>query len=370
MASRIARIEAWRCPLPMAHELRLGAITYANREVVVLRIETKDGFQGAAMGYSRGTPMLESLRTLAAQLSGLPTDEPRKVALLLRRRFAPGWGAMVRAASLIDIALWDIAARRSDAPLSSFLGGAERETPLMVVAGYFLDQRGRGAIVDEVRLFLDDGYETIKLIVPGHDLAADLALVADVHAEVRGQARLAIDFHGAFDTANSAIAYCRPFDDLGLRFIEDPFPSYDSDEVCAVASAMSTPIAAGEDLISVASYRILLNGGTRYLRVDATATGGYSAALQGIAASEAVGATVAPHVWPHIHQPLAGRSQTVGMIEIIPHSTGADPVDLLLDEPFPIRDGRWATPIQPGLYLPLNWSKVETFSDLHWTEEW
>ena len=368
MNDRIVQVDVWCCPLPMTDELHLGAITYATREVVVLRMITSEGLQGTSIGYTRGTPLIHALRTLVAQLSSLETIDPSDVATALRGRFAPGWGAMVRAASLIDIALWDIAARRQERSISALFGKHDRDLPLMAVAGYFLDQRGHGAIVDEVRRFADEKYETIKLIVPGYDLSADVALVSDVSDVLRSGMQLAIDFHGAFQSTAAAGAYCRVFDEHGLRFIEDPFPSYVTDAVCEVASSIQTPVASGEDLIDVASYRMLLAGGTRYLRVDPTATGGYGAALDGIKAAENAGAIVAPHVWPHLNFPLASSSTSVGMIEVIPHSTGADPIDLLLEEPFPIRNGQWSAPAQPGLYLPFDWLRVDALAAEHWHE--
>lgn len=362
MDSTIAKAEFWRCPLPMPRELHLGAITYTTRDYVVLRLTTDDGLTGSAIGYTRNTPVFDALHELLPHLLGTEFTEPTDITNMLKRRFAPGWGSMVRAASLIDIALWDIRAKESNVPVSRLFGSIQRDVPLMVVAGYFLDQRGTAAVVDEVRQFVDEGYATIKLIVPGHDLPADLSFVSEVAAVLPTTVQLAIDFHGAFSDVGTASSYCRAFNDYGLRFIEDPFVSYETDSVLDVVSAVDTAIASGEDLITPSSYRQLIAGGVRYLRTDATATGGYSATLEGIAVADAHQAIVAPHVWPHIHMPLTARSPAISMIEVIPHYSGADPIDLILSEPFPIRDGRWRAPEQSGLYLPLDWDRVTATS--------
>jgi L-alanine-DL-glutamate epimerase-like enolase superfamily enzyme len=350
----------------MPRQLHLGAITYRSRDYVVLRLTSESGLTGAAIGYTRNTPLFESVRDLAPHLGGFADPKPIMVADALKRRFAPGWGAIVRAASLIDIALWDIQARELAVPLADLIGGTDRDLPLMAVAGYFLDQRGAGAIVDEVREFVDGGYETIKLIVPGQDVKQDLAFVNAVAAVIPEDVALAVDFHGAFTDLEAAVSYMRAFDRHGLRFIEDPFPSYETDIVIRSAARVASPIASGEDLISTSSYRQLLAGGIGYLRVDATATGGYSAVLEGIEAAEVHGAVVAPHIWPHIHQPLASRSAAVGMLELIPHQSGSDPLDLLLQEPFPIVDGRWRPPEHQGLYLPLDWERVSACATARW----
>lgn len=362
MGERIVLIEAWLCPLPLPRELRLGSIRYSTRDYVVLRITTESGITGCAIGYTRDTPLLDAVRMLA------PHVRHADVSLVgqLRRQFAPGWGSLVRAASLYDIALWDIAARERALPVEALLGTEERDVPLMAVAGYFLDQRGPGEIVDEVRQFVDEGYSTIKLIVPGHEIEDDIDLVARVSEVLPAEVGLAIDFHGAFTDVPLAIDYCRAFERFDMVFIEDPFSSYDVGSVTAVARGIRTPVAAGEDVSTASTYGQLLDGGVGYLRLDATASGGYTAALSGLAAVETSGTIAAPHVWPHIHHPLASRSQFVGMVELIPHYSTADPVDLILREPFPLVDGHWRPPAHEGLYLPLDWERVAELSTASW----
>jgi len=145
-SDRIVTVEAWSCSLAMASELRLGAIRYRTRDYVIVRLTNAEGVQGVAAGYSRTTPLLAAVRTLSDHFKDL---DPNSAIQVLRKRFAPGWGAMVRAASLIDIALTDIRARQLEQPLAQLFGSRPAQVPLMAVAGYFLDQRGPAAIVDE-----------------------------------------------------------------------------------------------------------------------------------------------------------------------------------------------------------------------------
>lgn len=346
----------------MPRPLHLGPITYSTRDYVVVELTASSGLRGSAIGYSRGTPLLGAIEILAAHLPELPTNDPSETIRTLRGRFAPGWGAMVRGASLIEIALRDLRARREGTDLATSLGGRTRSVPLMAVAGYFLDQRGRGEIVDEVDRFLDLGFRTIKLIVPGHDRDEDVALVSAVQAKLRGGADLAIDFHGAFPDPAEAVRYAEAFRIHDLRFIEDPFSGLEVESYVEAAPSISTPLAAGEDVVTPSSYDSLIRAGARYLRVDATASGGYSAALHGVRSAERAGVTVAPHVWPHIHHPLAAVSEAVGMIEVIPHTTGADPLDLIMSEPFPVTDGAWNPPDHTGLYLPIDWPRVRALA--------
>lgn len=361
MADRITRAEAWLVQLPMPHELVLGPITYATRDYIVLRLTTESGVTGVAVGYTRHTPLLEALELLIPQLRDIGVD-PSEVQRTLKGRFSPGWGSLVRAASLIDIALWDIGARRSRQSLEDFMGSRESPVPLMAVAGYFLESRGKTAVLEEIERFVSEGYDTIKLIISGHDLDHDRGLIQDIKRILPADVALAADFHGAFHSVSEALQYSHGLADCGLRFIEDAFPSYESDLVSAFARASGTPAAAGEDVMTPAAHRALLDGGVSYLRADATATGGYTAAAASIAAAEDAAAWVAPHVWPHIHHPLSYASSRVAMIETIPGYVGADPFVELLREDLPIVNGTWSPPDHEGLYLPLDWSRVQSSS--------
>ncbi|MBU6150195.1 MAG: SDR family oxidoreductase [Chloroflexi bacterium] len=358
----VDRAEVWLIRLPMRWPLMIGPITYQTRDYVVLRLTTKQGAQGAAVGYTRGIPLLEAVGVLLSDLSALEGD-PHEVQQRLRMRFATGWGALVRAASLIDIALWDIRARSASKPLAATLGDCRNEVDLMVVAGYFADRRDRVEVLDEIEQFVSDGFTTIKLIVSGGDARADLDYVAQVQQRVGAGVDVAIDLHGAYLTAASAREYVRAMSDSGVRFLEDPLPSIEVDELAALIRSTDLPIAAGEDLIASSSYRSLVRIGVRALRVDTSATGGYTGVQEGLAAAQQANVDVFPHVWPYLHAPLAAASPLVRAVEVIPDYVKADPIMAYMTEPLPIRDGKWVLSSTPGLHLPLDWARLTATAD-------
>ena len=356
-ANRIVLAEAWHLALPMNYDLRIGPITYRTRDYVVLRLTDDEGHQGVGVGYTRGTALLPSVMTIVEQLDSLGAD-PASVHRTLQGRFAPGWAGMIRAAAIVDIALWDIQARRAGRPMWAMFGEAPRQVPLMVVAGYFMDIRGQSAILDEIDRFVAEGYQTMKVIVGGSDVAADAALVAAIAGRVPASIDIAIDVHGAFKDPSDAVSYAEAFVDLPIAFIEDPCPNFDVAELCEVARRSPLPIATGEDLISVSAYRQLVASGVSLLRIDATSIGGYTPALTGVGIAADANVRVAPHVWPHVHMPLAAASELVSTIEVIPAYVSADPLMGLLAEPLPILAGTWQAPDVPGLHLPLDWDRV------------
>lgn len=359
---RIVRAEVWRCPLAMANTLRLGAISYRTRDYVVLRLTTEDGLIGHGIGYTRNTPLFEATTMLCEQLSDLPRD-PEQAHRILRHRFAPGWAALTRAASLIDIALWDLRAQEDDVLLARALGFEPRPVPMMAVAGYFSDLRTIDQQLAEMERFVADGFTTLKLILPGADARADQATLERVRDHFPDEVAVGVDFHGAFESVEAAVTHCAGIHELGVRFIEDPFPSADWHRVAAFAAASPTPVAAGEDLTSLTGIEDLLDNGVRYLRADATASGGFTVARRALTHAALRGAAVAPHVWPHVHVHLAAGALAGTSIEAIPDYVGADPVWSLLSEGAPIRDGLWHPPSTPGLGMPLDVDAVRAHAD-------
>lgn len=357
MTVEIQRVEAWSFALPMRWPLKIGPITYNTRDYAVVRLTSTEGIQGIATGYTRGTPVLDSLSVLLSDLTAL-TGTPPEVQRRLRMRYATGWGAFIRAASLIDIALWDVRARTEGVSLAHLLGPHVPEPKLMVVAGYFADQRTRGEILDEIGRFVVDGFSTMKLIIGGKDAKADLEYASQVKTLVGDQIDVAIDLHGAYLRAVDALEYVKAFHGSGIRFLEDPLPSIEIDEIAELAQIAEVPIAAGEDIVASSTYASLVKAGVGVLRVDATATGGYTGALEGVAAAEVGAVDIYPHVWPYIHAPLAAASFGVRAVEVIPHYVHADPLMEFVTEPLPIRDGRWRVPSVVGLHLPLDWTRL------------
>ncbi|QJU52807.1 enolase C-terminal domain-like protein [Herbiconiux sp. KACC 21604] len=415
----VTGIDAWLCPMPLARPVRLGAMLYTTRDYVVVRVRTDGGAVGRAIGYSRGTPLLEALRTLATALDrGLGVD-PRAVQGDLRARFMPGWASFVRAASLLDIALWDAAAREAGVPVQRMFGegvgtgagasggagagggvvvgggagagagggtsgAASPEPGSLVVAGYFADARTRAELLDEVTALVEGGATTVKVMVPGLDVDDDLDLVAGIgrHVEglvasagtTRGPVEIAVDLHGGlrpFDPMAAETA--RRFWDLGVAFIEDPFPGPDWRPLeHLVERAPELRLAVGEDLVGLGGALDLLPF-AHLLRVDATASGGYSFALDAVDAAERAGVGIAPHVFAPIHAPLAARTSAVRLVETIPARIGAEPIQPLLDPAHPWIDGVvWPSTAREGvtgLDLPLDFERVAQHATAGWSIE-
>jgi L-alanine-DL-glutamate epimerase-like enolase superfamily enzyme len=356
----IALVEVARCAVPLAHPVRLGATVYREREYAVLRLTTTDGVVGDALGYTRGLPLAEMLRTLAPSLVGVDAARPVQALAGLRAAHVNARSGFGRAFSLVDNALWDALARRAGMPLWRLLGGARDRVPLLAVGGYFLEQRPLADVADELRRLAHEGFRTLKV----H--ATDAPLVARLREAVPDEVGLAVDLHMGCGTLPHALALCRGLDDLGLAFIEDPFAPEQWRLTAELAGHLRTPVAAGEDALGPEALHDLVSA-VSILRIDSTTCGGTAAAAAVAAVAAARGRAVMTHAFPDLHGHLAGGLAPVSQVEMIPYDSGANPVLALMARRQPVEAGELVLSEEPGDGMPLDWDAVSAHARERWT---
>jgi len=355
---RTTRLQAAECSVPLPKPIRLGPVEIFNRDFVVLRLHAKDGLYGDAIGYPRGTPLLESVSRLSRRFLDVDPFLRRQAVDRVLGSLVNGRPSYIRATSLFEIALTDIACKVMGAPWYKLMGGVRNTAPVMVVAGYYLDSRTIDDVVREVSGLLEAGFPRIKINLLGTDPVFDARYVEQVNRVAEGH--LAADAHWSWNSVAAAISGFRRLDEAGLAFLEDPFGPYRNDWVADLAAQIKTPIACGEDMPDTGSL-LRLTDHARYLRVDATTCGGIGAAFGVSEAASLKGATILPHVFLPLHAQLAGCCPGVEMAELVAQSSGADPLDLLLLRMPPIENGFVHIDQTPGLGIELNWSNVEKY---------
>lgn len=335
--------------LPLDPPVVLGRTVYREREYAVVRLRS-GALAGEAIGYTRGLPIDISVERLARSLVGVDATRPALAIADLVAANVNAAAGLGRALSLLDIALRDLQAREAGQPLWRLLGGARSRVPVLAVGGYHLAQRGVADVADELRRLADSGFRQLKVHTTDPAVARALA------SAVGDEAGLAIDAHMAWRTFPAALAACRRLDDLGLSFIEDPFPPELHRLTAELSSRIGTPLAAGEDA-SGAAQLIDLVDGVHVLRVDATTSGGFTGVLGAAAVAQARGRSVMTHAFPDLHAHLAGAA-AVECVEMIPDDAGANPVGQLLARRQRLEAGELVLSDEPGHGAPLDWEAV------------
>jgi L-alanine-DL-glutamate epimerase-like enolase superfamily enzyme len=356
---QITKVQIAECSIPLPYILRLGPVEIRTRDYVLFRVETDAGVFGEAVGYPRGTPLFDTLSSMGRRILGKDVRMRRQVMFNLEYSNVPARAGLTRALSLIDIALWDIAAKQAEQPLFQFLGGLRTAADVTVVAGYYVDQRGIADVVKEVNLLQDAGCKRVKIMLKGDDRDFDKKYASAVAEAMPG--RVAADAHWTWSTLTEAKRACLDIDELGLIFIEDPFAANNIRWTHQLRSELTTPIAAGEDVFGPGVVSDLVSG-IDILRVDATTVGGITGVVEAIHIAAAAGKTVFPHVFAPLHVHLACAFPNVETVEWIAQERGADPLDRFLKNIPSIKHGQMSPSEEPGNGVSIDWSEVEKLS--------
>lgn len=357
----IRTAETWECELPLAQPIVLGRRVITSRNYQVLRLELVSGRVGTAIGYTRGLPLTELLRTTVEAYRKAAPDplDPQNARLAFEDAYAQTARTLHRAAALVDLALWDAAAGELGLPVHRMLGDARDRPEVMAVCGYYAATRPVEDVIAELARHAEAGIRRVKLIAPSTASDELIPWLAELIG-ARLPLTLAVDLYNSFANVSTALPLLEQLDALGLDFIEDPFRAGDAQSYAAVASRIGTPLAAGEDAVTVREWADLLDHGVRILRADVTVTGGFSGFLDG-APQLSAGASIVPHVFPAVHANLAATG-TVGTVEVIDRAAGTEPIHLLGVAGPVVHEGRAVLNDAAGLALGLDWAAVEQYA--------
>ena len=323
-------------------------------EVVFLfaEISTAQGHTGMGFSYSKraGGPAQYAHAKEVAE--GLIGEDPNDIARVYDKLLWAGAsvgrsGVATQALAAIDVALWDLKAKRAGLPLAKLLGAHRDSVRTYNTSGGFLN-----ASLEEVRdratRSLEEGIGGIKIKVGLPDSAEDLRRVAGVREHIGADVPLMVDANQQWDRA-TALRMGRRLEEFDLVWIEEPLDAYDAEGHAQLAAALDTPIATGEMLASVAEHERLIEArACDIIQPDAPRVGGITQFLRLAALADQRGLGLAPHFAIEIHLHLAAAYPREPWVE---HFDWLDP---LFEERLETRDGRMLVPDRPGLGVTLS----------------
>jgi L-alanine-DL-glutamate epimerase-like enolase superfamily enzyme len=150
-------------------------------ELITCRVRDSDGAEGVGYTYTvgrNGGAVADILRREVPELiEGREANDTEAIWQHVWRALHYGGrgGAPVLALSALDIALWDLKARRADLPLFSLLGGFDARVPCYA-GGIDLDLSVE-ALLKQTEDNVAKGFRAIKMKVGRPDLASDVTRV-------------------------------------------------------------------------------------------------------------------------------------------------------------------------------------------------
>jgi L-alanine-DL-glutamate epimerase-like enolase superfamily enzyme len=289
--------------------------------VVVATVADSEGGCGAGFGWtpSAGAPAVRALleTDVRAAVLGLPA-EPEPVWDRMRAALADAGagGVTTMAMAAVDIALWDLAARRARRSLVDLIGRRRTGVPVYgsgVNLHYPVEE-----LVEQARRQVASGRAGVKIKVGLPDLDEDVARVAAVRAAVGDRVPLMVDANQRWDLP-AALRAVRALSAFDPHWVEEPLPAEDLRAHAELRARCAVPVAIGENLHTVRQFTEAIRvGACDIVQPNVVRVGGITPfrAIATVAAACGVGFV------PHLLADLAGQ-----LAMTIPQDTWVEDVE-------------------------------------------
>lgn len=291
---KITRVDSILAKLPFAPQSAGsgGRMQLQTMDTLFIRVETDDGMIGWGEGFGLkvAATTKTALDTLIAPLC-IGRDpaaiDPLTKELQYRLHNYGRNGPVMFGIAGINIALWDIAGKIARLPLYRLLGGTPRDD---VTAYASLWRYGEaGAVRHNVEQAISRGYRELKL----HEI--DLDIIRAAREAAGPDIPFTLDVNCAWNI-DDAVEMIRKLRDLNVRWVEEPtWPPENYGAIAEVAKRGALPIAAGENLTSVADFAAMFRLGAVAYAQPSVSKIGVSAILEVAALARANDVQLAAH---------------------------------------------------------------------------
>ena len=182
-------------------------------------------------------------------------------------------GPFAQAIAGLDIALWDLVARRNKRPLWNVLGG---HSPEIKVYASGINPAAPLATIERMQRL---GHVAFKMKI-GFNLDDDKRNLIEAREALGFEAALAADANQAWGFP-AAIEAARLLDPLRLKWLEEPLRADRPwDEWRALADRTDTPLAAGENISNMSAFETAIaSRALQIVQPDVAKWGGFSECL-------------------------------------------------------------------------------------------
>jgi len=371
--ARIVSVEARTVRIPLDHVTSFSTRQVAARDYGLVRIRTADGHQGIGFCYGGsygGVMVAHAVRELFAER--LKGESALRVEGLWQELYQDSLlhgraGSVMRALSIIDIALWDRNARAAGLPLSRLLGGTARDrVPAYASGGYYLEGKTPARLADEMAGYVDKGFRAVKMKVGREDLKGEEARIRAAREAIGDDIPLMLDANNAWQDLPTALEFMRRYEPSRPYWIEEPFSPDDIDNHARLARLTPVPVATGE--IEAGRWRhqaLLEKGAAMILQSDAAVCGGITEWRRIAAAAAAQGVTMCPHWFHDLHIHLVASTPNAQFVEYFLDDQVLN-FRRLVDRQLEFRDGMLMLPTEPGLGFDFDAQALDRYALEPW----
>ena len=373
---RISSVSVCAVRVPLDRVTSFATRTVRAREYCLAKVRSTDGVEGIGFCYA-GTAggniarvAIEEL--LAPMLLGQEChrveglwDEMYREAILHGRT-----GTVMRAISILDIALWDLNARAAGLPLYRSLGCWTMEkVPAYASGGYYLEGKTPQKLGEEVAAYVRQGFRAVKIKAGRLTPAQEEERIRAAREAIGPDVLLMLDVNNAWADLPTALLYCKRFEKYDPYWIEEPFSPDDIENHSKLVSSIGITVATGE--IEAGRWRfkeILEKRAAEILQADAAVCGGISEWRRIAQTAASYGVTMCPH-WLHdLHVHLVASAPNARYVEFFPDDQVLN-FRKLINRQLEVQNGELLLPQTPGLGFEFDEEAVAKYA-LNRTQTW
>ena len=275
-------------------ELGYSQQYYKHRTAHLVEVETDEGITGWGECFGPGNIALANKYIVEKVIQPLiKGDNPLKKEYIWQKvynllRDSGQKGMPIQALSGIDIALWDILAKKSNLPLYQLLGGKTNDKIPVYGYGMMLQKKTVDELCElfknEANQIKENNFKAMKMKI-GMGPKEDLKLVSAVRDTIGSEFKLMVDANHAYNK-NDALYVGKGLDEMNIYWFEEPVAPEDYESYKELKQKLKTNIAGGEaeftkygwnqliknNCIDIAQPEVCgLGGITEYLKVSALA---------------------------------------------------------------------------------------------------
>jgi O-succinylbenzoate synthase len=273
---KLEKVELFLVRLPLKRPYETSMAVETHESHVIVRVESEgavgwgESVANETPWYSGETPstvwvLLEE--AIVPHLFRAAIDHPRDVAREL------GWIREARMAkACIEMAVWDLGAKRAGVPLARFLGGERDRIPCGVAIGL---HPSIDALLSRIDEELAGGYQRVKLkIKPGHDVA-----IAEAVRKRWPDLRFMLDANSAYSLADAPVF--ERIDATRPMMVEQPLAHDDIVDHAELQRRIRTPICLDESIHHAEDARkAIAIGAMKIVNIKAGRVGGLAEAIR------------------------------------------------------------------------------------------
>jgi L-alanine-DL-glutamate epimerase-like enolase superfamily enzyme len=346
----------YRIPLDVALSDSTHGVMTAF-ELNTVRVTDADGQEGVGYTYTTGHNGGAIQHLLAKEIPEIVAGADCDLIEAIWQKvwwglhYGGRGGAAVLALSALDMALWDLKAKRAKLPLYRLLGGHNNKVACYA-GGIDLDLSVKD-LLKQTDGNLKKGFRAIKTKVGRASLKEDVERITAMRKHLGPDFPLMVDANMKW-SADEAIRRARALRDCDLVWLEEPIIP---DDVAGHARVMrdgGLPIATGENFRTLWEFQqMITGGGVSYPEPDVTNCGGVTTFMKVAHLAEAFNLPVTSHGAHDVTVHLLAACPNRSFLET--HGFG---INRYIAEPMKIVEGNAIAPERLGHGVAFDWKRL------------